>query len=74
MKTSLAIFFTCFLLLASAAPAAASEPGAVLFGGYWSAFIDHWEGVFQQQSGITVGVIVVGILALFIITRGKWLK
>ena len=42
--------------------------------GYWSEFCDYWAGYFQQQNGIVMGISAVGVLALFIITRGKWLK
>jgi hypothetical protein len=63
------------LLLLFAAPAFAGEPGsAALFGSYWNDFLEHWGGVMQQQNGIVMGVLGVGVLALFIITRGKWRK
>jgi hypothetical protein len=66
---ALAVLFT-------AAPAAAADPGpsALIAGGYWSGFVDHWHGVFQKQNGIVMGTLVVGALCLFIITRGKWRK
>jgi hypothetical protein len=47
---------------------------STLFGNYWHDFIEHWKSVFQQQNGVVMGVIALGIVALFIITRGKWKK
>jgi hypothetical protein len=74
MKTTRAVVFACLLLLAGAGPVSAGESSAALLGSYWSSFVDHWQRMFQQQDGITVGIILVGLLALFIITRGKWVK
>jgi hypothetical protein len=69
------IVLVALLLLVSTAPAFAGEPGSVaLFGSYWQDFLDHWGEVFMQQNGIVMGVLGVGALALFIITRGKWRK
>ncbi len=63
------------LLLCLAPTAAAAEQSGILFAaGYWKGFVDHWEKVFQQQSGIGMAIIGVGVVALFIITRGKWHK
>ncbi|MBY0459302.1 MAG: hypothetical protein K2V38_18385 [Gemmataceae bacterium] len=61
------------LALATAAPAGAAD-GAPLFAGYWSDFLDHWRGVFQQQNGVVMGALGVGVICLIIITRGKWKK
>jgi hypothetical protein len=75
MKTSFLILaLASFFLLAIAQPVAAVEPHGALFGGYWSGFVDHWQEVFQKQDGIAMAVLGLGIVALFIITRGKWLK
>jgi hypothetical protein len=75
MKTPSQLFgLAIFLLLAHACPVAASEQSGVVFGSYWSGFVDHWEKVFQQQNGIAMTIVGVGLLALFIITRGKWQK
>jgi hypothetical protein len=62
------------LLLTLASPAAAAEGHGTLFGGYWSGFVNHWQDVFQKQDGIAMAIVGLGIVALFIITRGKWLK
>jgi hypothetical protein len=62
-------------LLAFAGPAGAMEPGATLLGSsYWQEFQDHWRGIFKRQDGVGMLIVVVGAVALFIITRGKWLK
>ncbi len=76
MKTWLRKFALAALLVPlAAAPATAAEAsGTALFGGYWHEFLEHWKGVFQEQNGVVMGVLVVGIVALFIITRGKWRK
>lgn len=68
------ISLALILILGLAEPAGAAEQSGVLFGGYWKGFVDHWEEVFQQQNGISMVIVGVGIVALFIITRGKWQK
>jgi hypothetical protein len=60
-------------LLLLAAPVAAGTGGA-LFGNYWNSFLEFWKGMFQKQNGVVMGVLGVGAVALFIITRGKWQK
>ncbi|HEV3384156.1 MAG TPA: hypothetical protein VG097_05035, partial [Gemmata sp.] len=73
-------YFSCFCFLALTAllglaqPVSAAEPNRALFAGYWSGFVDHWQIYFQQQDGISMVIVLVGIVALFIITRGKWKK
>jgi hypothetical protein len=63
------------LLVIFASPASAGQGGsALLAAGYWQGFIEFWQGLFQRQSGVVMGVIGVGIVALIIITRGKWNK
>jgi uncharacterized membrane protein len=79
MKTRLAAAraFAAALLLAPvlAAPAAAADGGGAVFAAhYWEQFVDYWRGVFMKQNGIVMGVLGVGVIALFIITRGKWRK
>ena len=63
-------------LALSAGPAAAADPAPVapLFGGYTSNFVDHWVDYFRKQNGIVMLALGVGVVSLFIITRGKWLK
>ena len=45
-----------------------------LFAAYWSAFYDHWAGVFRQQNGVVMLTLGLGAVCLFVITRGKWKK
>jgi hypothetical protein len=75
MKTSLQTFILSVVsLLLFAHPAVAADSSATLFGGYWSRFSDHWEVALRQQNTIGMVIIGVGVVALFIITRGKWQK
>ena len=41
---------------------------------YYTGFIDHGKTSFGKQNTIVVGVLLVGALGIFIITRGKRLK
>ncbi len=63
----------CALLLLASPAVAAPAPQAV-FGSYTKEFLDYWKGVFQKQNGVVMGVLGLGAVALFIITRGKWQK
>jgi hypothetical protein len=60
------------LALVTATPAAAAA-GPVL-GNYWSEFLDHWAGALKKQNGVVLFALGVGVVSLFIITRGKWKK
>jgi hypothetical protein len=63
------------LLLLLASPAAAASHGPAIFGGYWESCLEWWQGSFQKQNGVVMGVLGVGAVALLIITRsGKWQK
>ena len=57
------------LLVLCASPAAASD-----FGRFWAGFRSFWAGLFGSVSGVAMVAILTGILGIFIITRGKWLK
>jgi hypothetical protein len=52
-----------------ASPAAAGE-----FARFWSGFKSFWSGIFSSVTGVVGIVIITGIVSVFIITRGKWLK
>jgi hypothetical protein len=74
-RTVSLLTFAALAVPLTAAPVLAGPAGSVtLLGGYWTDFIDHWSGVFQRQNGIVMGTLLVGAVALFIITRGKWRK
>ncbi len=68
---TLALLALCALSL-TAGPAGAAD--APLVAGYWTEFTDHWTGVFKQQNGVVMGTLLLGVVCLFIITRGKWKK
>lgn len=61
------------LVFISAGPAQAADSG-IVFGSYWDEFFKYWKSLFQKQNGVVMGVLGVGVVALFIITRGKWRK
>lgn len=63
-------FFTVILLLVFlASPVAASD-----FGRYWSGFTTFWGNLFGSAGGVVGIALITGVVAIFIITRGKWLK
>ena len=74
------ILATTVLVLALAAGTAAPASAAPLFAAkssvqkYWDGFKEYWGGAFKNQSAVTMVVIGTGLVALFIITRGKWKK
>jgi hypothetical protein len=75
MSSALRLFTLALLLiLILAGPAMATGGSSAVFGGYWQGFIEFWQGLFQKQSGVVMGVLGVGVVALIIITRGKWNK
>jgi hypothetical protein len=73
--TSRLFTLTLFVLAILAGPVAAADHGSAVFGGYWQSCLEYWQGTFQKQNGVVMGVIGVGVVALLIITRsGKWQK
>jgi hypothetical protein len=63
------------VLLVLCGPVLAGDPGTpAVFGDYWNGFKEYWKAMFQKQNGVVMGVLGVGAVALFIITRGKWKK
>ena len=61
-----AVLATVGCLLAAPTPLFASS--------YWVGFKKFWTGYIGNTSGVVVTVLIVGAVALFIITRGKWGK
>jgi membrane protein YdbS with pleckstrin-like domain len=49
-------------------------PTPAFAGGYWTAFTKYWSSFVADADGVIVTVIIVGIISLLIITRGKWAK
>jgi hypothetical protein len=74
MKPAPRLFFLALLALVMFAGPVAASSGDPLFGNYWQGFLDFWKTTFQKQNGVVMGVLGVGAIALFIITRGKWRK
>jgi len=55
-------------------PALASAAERMSNQGYWIGFRDYWFGMVKKQDNMVVVVVLVGLLCIFIITRGKWKK
>ncbi|HEX3148779.1 MAG TPA: hypothetical protein VHR66_11890 [Gemmataceae bacterium] len=49
-------------------------PTPAFAGGYWTAFTKYWSGFVSNADGVIITVLVVGVISLIIITRGKWAK
>lgn len=49
-------------------------PSPAFAGGYWSAFAKYWSGFVADADGVIITVLIVGVISLIIITRGKWAK
>ena len=69
------------LLLGSSGRGAASSPLAVAASApvfadavSWYGFTKYWKGFVKNSDRVIVIVALVAAAALFIITRGKWLK
>jgi hypothetical protein len=46
-------------------------PAPAFAGGYWYGFKRFWTDFVGEQDGAVVVAIIVGIISLLIITRGK---
>jgi hypothetical protein len=62
-------------------PAALAAAGLLLLAptplyaaGYWTGFKKFWTSFLADADGVVITAIVVGLISLFIITRGKWIK
>ena len=51
-----------------------AAPTPAFAGGYWTAFTKYWWSFVADTDGVVVTVLIVGVIALLIITRGKWAK
>jgi hypothetical protein len=49
-------------------------PTPVFAGGYWTGFQKFWSSYIANTSGVVMTALLVGLISLFIITRGKWSK
>jgi hypothetical protein len=68
IRNSIASLLTIAVLAGPVAAAPFAEQS------YMSGFVDHWKSTIGKQNTIVVGVLFVGALGIFIITRGKKLK
>ncbi|MBA4188948.1 MAG: hypothetical protein C0467_13205 [Planctomycetaceae bacterium] len=73
MKCNLRLFAlaTCVLLLLTTPALASGVREAALFGGYTDDFIAYWREKVKQQNSVVIAVLIVGAIALLIITRSK---
>jgi hypothetical protein len=62
-------------------PAALAAAGCLLLAPtpahastYWYAFKKFWSNFLGDQNGVVMTVLIIGLISLFIITRGKWRK
>jgi len=64
------------LLALLASPAAAAMPAVEppFASGYVTRFLDFWANWIKNRNAVLFTVLVVGAIAIFIITRGKKLK
>jgi len=67
---------TVFALILLASPASAAMPvGEPPFAAsYVAGFLDFWANWFKNRNAVLFSVLIVGAVAVFIITRGKRLK
>jgi hypothetical protein len=49
-------------------------PTPAFAGGYWTGFQKFWSAFLANTQGVVGTAIIVGLISLFIITRGKWSK
>jgi hypothetical protein len=61
------------LLMMTASDARAAGKPSMMYR-YWRDFKEYWLGSFENQGSIVLVTLLVGALAIFIITRGKWKK
>jgi len=53
---------------------AITAPFASARESYIDGFINHWSSTFRNQNSIVMLALGVGVVGIFIITRGKWKK
>jgi uncharacterized membrane protein len=64
-------FLLAFLTVIFVLPSRVLASG---LGTYWYGFKKFWGEVFGSVGGVVLIALVVGVISLFIITRGKWRK
>lgn len=56
----------------AAAGLALVTPTPAFAGSFWTGFTKYWSSFIGDADGVVVTVLVIGAIALLIITRGKW--
>jgi hypothetical protein len=64
-------FLLAFLTVIFVLPSPVLASG---LGTYWYGFKKFWGEVFGSVGGVVLIALVVGVISIFIITRGKWRK
>jgi len=64
-------FLLAFAIFLLAADQACASSGLERF---WVGFKNFWGRLFASLGGIVGIVLLTGVVAIFIITRGKWMK
>jgi hypothetical protein len=49
-------------------------PTPAFAGAYWSGFSKYWTSFVANADGVVLTALLIGVISLFIITRGKWSK
>lgn len=62
---------TGLVLLLTNPALAGAAPDAAAFGSYIDEFIEYWKERARKQNSIVVGILLVGVVALLIITGVK---
>ncbi|WP_439630479.1 hypothetical protein [Gemmata sp.] len=62
---------TGFVLFLTNPALAGAVPDAVAFGSYIDEFVEYWKDRAKKQNSIVVGILLLGVVALLIITGVK---
>lgn len=62
------------LVSANSRPAVVSSPVVFAESVTWYGFVRYWRGFVNRADRVVLVVGLVAAAALFIITRGKWIK
>ena len=67
-------FKTTWRLAALGAVASALSSPTPAAAAYWAGFKKFWADYLADSNGVVTTALIVGVISLFIITRGKWAK
>lgn len=74
LRPALAALLLSIAFAGAPSPAAATPPVFAANGISVHGFVRYWKGFVNRTDRVVLVVALVGATALFIITRGKWLK